>query len=136
MCERCPTCSVSVKVPRGRVQGSLDVSLAVMSINKKTNRIDLDAGDVLYHMKVNSAPPSLNRWSFILKRQSQSSSCLIKGKEPRALLHLGDQATSAPRLQEERGGSGSQRVPPDPLPRHRGRRSPEKWRFCEWKRHT
>ncbi|XP_054454961.1 oxysterol-binding protein-related protein 7 [Anoplopoma fimbria] len=38
-------------VSRGRVQGSLDVSLAVMSINKKTNRIDLDAGDILYHMK-------------------------------------------------------------------------------------
>ncbi|XP_027144992.1 oxysterol-binding protein-related protein 7 [Larimichthys crocea] len=41
-------------VCRGRVQGSLDVSLAVMSINKKTNRIDLDAGDILYHMKAKS----------------------------------------------------------------------------------
>ncbi|XP_060951106.1 oxysterol-binding protein-related protein 7 [Limanda limanda] len=41
-------------VSRGRVQGSLDVSLAVMSINKKSNRIDLDAGDILYHMKVNA----------------------------------------------------------------------------------
>ncbi|KAM9424455.1 oxysterol-binding protein-related protein 7 [Pholidichthys leucotaenia] len=39
-------------VGRGKVQGSLDVSLAVMSINKKSNRIDLDAGDILYHMKV------------------------------------------------------------------------------------
>ncbi|CAL1600027.1 unnamed protein product [Knipowitschia caucasica] len=38
-------------VSRGRVQGSLDVSHAVMSINKKSNRIDLDAGDILYHMK-------------------------------------------------------------------------------------
>ncbi|XP_029933231.1 oxysterol-binding protein-related protein 7 isoform X4 [Myripristis murdjan] len=41
-------------VSRGRVQGSLDVSLAVMSINKKSNRIDLDAGDILYHMKAKS----------------------------------------------------------------------------------
>uniref|UniRef100_A0A8C6LUB3 Oxysterol-binding protein n=1 Tax=Nothobranchius furzeri TaxID=105023 RepID=A0A8C6LUB3_NOTFU len=40
-------------VSRGRVQGSLDVSLAVMSINKKSNRIDLDTGDILYHIKVN-----------------------------------------------------------------------------------
>ncbi|XP_026171309.1 oxysterol-binding protein-related protein 7 [Mastacembelus armatus] len=39
---------------RGRVQGSLDVSHAVMSINKKSNRIDLDAGDILYHMKAKS----------------------------------------------------------------------------------
>lgn len=38
-------------VSRGRVQGSLDVSIAVMSVNKKSNRIDLDAGDILYHMK-------------------------------------------------------------------------------------
>uniref|UniRef100_A0A8C6LV63 Oxysterol-binding protein n=1 Tax=Nothobranchius furzeri TaxID=105023 RepID=A0A8C6LV63_NOTFU len=35
------------------IQGSLDVSLAVMSINKKSNRIDLDTGDILYHIKVN-----------------------------------------------------------------------------------
>ncbi|KAK7919390.1 hypothetical protein WMY93_010674 [Mugilogobius chulae] len=35
----------------GRVQGSLDVSRAVMSINKKSNRIDLDTGDILYHVK-------------------------------------------------------------------------------------
>ncbi|XP_068439850.1 oxysterol-binding protein-related protein 7 isoform X2 [Clinocottus analis] len=41
-------------VSRGRVQGSLDISLAVMSINKKSNRIDLDAGDILYHMKAKS----------------------------------------------------------------------------------
>ncbi|XP_044034763.1 oxysterol-binding protein-related protein 7 isoform X1 [Siniperca chuatsi] len=41
-------------VSRGRVQGSLDVSLAVMSINKKSNRIDLDAGDIIYHMKAKS----------------------------------------------------------------------------------
>ncbi|XP_054623093.1 oxysterol-binding protein-related protein 7 isoform X2 [Dunckerocampus dactyliophorus] len=38
----------------GRVQGSLDISNAVMSINKKSNRIDLDAGDILYHMKAKS----------------------------------------------------------------------------------
>uniref|UniRef100_A0A8C7UKY8 Oxysterol-binding protein n=1 Tax=Oncorhynchus mykiss TaxID=8022 RepID=A0A8C7UKY8_ONCMY len=41
-------------ITRGKLHGSLDVGLAVMSINKKSNRIDLDAGDVLYHMKANS----------------------------------------------------------------------------------
>uniref|UniRef100_A0A3B4ERV3 Oxysterol-binding protein n=1 Tax=Pundamilia nyererei TaxID=303518 RepID=A0A3B4ERV3_9CICH len=41
-------------VAKGRVQGSLDVSLAVISINKKSNRIDLDAEDILYHMKAKS----------------------------------------------------------------------------------
>ncbi|KAL0984225.1 hypothetical protein UPYG_G00138760 [Umbra pygmaea] len=38
-------------ITRGKLHGSLDVSLAVMSINKKSNRIDLDAGDILYHIK-------------------------------------------------------------------------------------
>ncbi|KAI3364925.1 hypothetical protein L3Q82_001105 [Scortum barcoo] len=47
-------CKNQQDVSRGRVQGSLDVSLAVMSINKKSNRIDLDAGDILYHVKAKS----------------------------------------------------------------------------------
>ncbi|XP_023262630.1 oxysterol-binding protein-related protein 6-like isoform X1 [Seriola lalandi dorsalis] len=47
-------CKNQQDVSRGRVQGSLDVSLAVMSINKKSNRFDLDAGDILYHMKAKS----------------------------------------------------------------------------------
>uniref|UniRef100_A0A674DPF9 Oxysterol-binding protein n=1 Tax=Salmo trutta TaxID=8032 RepID=A0A674DPF9_SALTR len=38
-------------IQRGKLHGSLDVSLAVMSINKKSNRIDLDGGDYLYHLK-------------------------------------------------------------------------------------
>uniref|UniRef100_A0AAY4CUY1 Oxysterol-binding protein n=1 Tax=Denticeps clupeoides TaxID=299321 RepID=A0AAY4CUY1_9TELE len=43
-----------VSVRRGKLNGSLDVSLAVMSINKKSKRIDLDAGDNLYHVKAKS----------------------------------------------------------------------------------
>lgn len=39
------------------MQGSLDVSHAVMAVNKKSYRIDLDAGDILYHMKVKASPP-------------------------------------------------------------------------------
>ncbi|KAL2100597.1 hypothetical protein ACEWY4_002358 [Coilia grayii] len=38
----------------GKIHGSLDVSLAVMSINKKSKRIDLDAGHSIYHMKAKS----------------------------------------------------------------------------------
>ncbi|KAM3597784.1 uncharacterized protein V6R79_009200 [Siganus canaliculatus] len=41
-------------IQRGKLHGSLDVSLAVMSINKKCKRIDLDAGDNLYHLKAKS----------------------------------------------------------------------------------
>uniref|UniRef100_A0A8D0AQM2 Oxysterol-binding protein n=1 Tax=Sander lucioperca TaxID=283035 RepID=A0A8D0AQM2_SANLU len=39
---------------RGKLHGSLDVSLAVMSVNKKSKGIDLDAGDNLYHLKAKS----------------------------------------------------------------------------------
>uniref|UniRef100_A0A6Q2YIT0 Oxysterol-binding protein n=1 Tax=Esox lucius TaxID=8010 RepID=A0A6Q2YIT0_ESOLU len=39
------------KIQRGRLHGTLDVSLAVMSINKKSKRIDLDGGEYLYHLK-------------------------------------------------------------------------------------
>ncbi|XP_078807172.1 oxysterol-binding protein-related protein 7 isoform X3 [Oryzias latipes] len=38
-------------VQKGKLHGSLDISLAVMSVNKKTKRIDLDAGNNLYHLK-------------------------------------------------------------------------------------
>ncbi|XP_041812364.1 oxysterol-binding protein-related protein 7-like isoform X2 [Chelmon rostratus] len=38
-------------IQRGKLHGCLDVSLAVMSVNKKSKRIDLDAGDNLYHLK-------------------------------------------------------------------------------------
>uniref|UniRef100_A0A8C4IHM1 Oxysterol-binding protein n=1 Tax=Dicentrarchus labrax TaxID=13489 RepID=A0A8C4IHM1_DICLA len=41
-------------IQRGKLHGSLDVSLAVMSVNKKSKRIDLDAGDNLYHLKAKS----------------------------------------------------------------------------------
>ncbi|KAG7273108.1 hypothetical protein CRUP_024838 [Coryphaenoides rupestris] len=44
----------SKQIQRGKLHGSLDVSRAVMSVNKKSKRIDLDAGDNLYHMKARS----------------------------------------------------------------------------------
>lgn len=41
-------------IMRGKLHGSLDVSHAVMSVNKKSKRIDLDAGDNIYHLKAKS----------------------------------------------------------------------------------
>ncbi|KAJ0058626.1 hypothetical protein NL108_018008 [Boleophthalmus pectinirostris] len=41
-------------IMRGKLHGALDVSLAVMSVNKKSKRIDLDAGDNIYHLKAKS----------------------------------------------------------------------------------
>uniref|UniRef100_A0A8C3B600 Oxysterol-binding protein n=1 Tax=Cyclopterus lumpus TaxID=8103 RepID=A0A8C3B600_CYCLU len=73
--------------------GSLDVSLAVMSINKKSNRIDLDAGDILYHMKVKNSNKPEGPFSRFKKRQMRDFfPGSLQGEGPRALLHLGDQA--------------------------------------------
>ncbi|KAM9392922.1 oxysterol-binding protein-related protein 7-like isoform 2-T2 [Pholidichthys leucotaenia] len=41
-------------IQRGKLHGSMDVSLSVMSVNKKSKRIDLDAGDNLYHLMAKS----------------------------------------------------------------------------------
>uniref|UniRef100_A0A3B5LTB2 Oxysterol-binding protein n=1 Tax=Xiphophorus couchianus TaxID=32473 RepID=A0A3B5LTB2_9TELE len=42
-------------VSQRKLHGSLDISMAVMSVNKKSKRIDLDAGDNLYHLKAKSS---------------------------------------------------------------------------------
>ncbi|XP_059387050.1 oxysterol-binding protein-related protein 6-like isoform X2 [Carassius carassius] len=46
---------------KGKMHGALDVSLAVMSVNKKARQIDLDAGDILYHMKAKT-PDLYYKW--------------------------------------------------------------------------
>ncbi|RXM32666.1 Oxysterol-binding protein-related protein 7 [Acipenser ruthenus] len=38
-------------ISKGKLRGSIDISLSVMSINKKSKRVDLDAEDNLYHLK-------------------------------------------------------------------------------------
>uniref|UniRef100_A0A8D3DV23 Oxysterol binding protein-like 7 n=1 Tax=Scophthalmus maximus TaxID=52904 RepID=A0A8D3DV23_SCOMX len=89
-------------VSRGRVQGSLDVGLAVMSINKKSNRIDLDAGDILYHMKVNAKSHELF-YIWVTKLQAHR---LFKKNEA-AHAHGGFVHTSSPGAaagQDQRNG--------------------------------
>ncbi|KAG7325680.1 hypothetical protein KOW79_010605 [Hemibagrus wyckioides] len=39
---------------KGKIRGRIDIGLSVMSINKKTMCIDLDAEDSIYHLKVKS----------------------------------------------------------------------------------
>ncbi|XP_070097435.1 oxysterol-binding protein-related protein 6 isoform X36 [Equus przewalskii] len=42
------------KIQKGKVHGSIDVGLSVMSIKKKARRIDLDTEEHIYHLKVKS----------------------------------------------------------------------------------
>lgn len=41
-------------VTKGKLHGSIDVRLSVMSINRKAQRIDLDTEDNIYHLKIKS----------------------------------------------------------------------------------
>lgn len=48
------------QIAKGKLHGSIDVRLSVMSINKKAQRIDLDTEDNIYHLKVTSL--GAGRW--------------------------------------------------------------------------
>ncbi|XP_038609602.1 oxysterol-binding protein-related protein 7 isoform X1 [Tachyglossus aculeatus] len=41
-------------IAKGKLHGSIDVRLSVMSVNKKAQRIDLDTEDNIYHLKIKS----------------------------------------------------------------------------------
>ncbi|KAG2459640.1 OSBL6 protein, partial [Polypterus senegalus] len=43
-----------IEIQKGKLHGSIDVGLSVMSIKKKLRRIDLDTEDHIYHLKVKS----------------------------------------------------------------------------------
>ncbi|RXM30383.1 Oxysterol-binding protein-related protein 6 [Acipenser ruthenus] len=43
-----------VKIQKGKLHGSIDIGLSVMSIKKKARRIDLDTEEHIYHLKVKS----------------------------------------------------------------------------------
>lgn len=44
----------AAQITKGKLHGSIDVRLSVMSINKKAQRVDLDTEDNIYHLKVTS----------------------------------------------------------------------------------
>ncbi|XP_053118644.1 oxysterol-binding protein-related protein 7 isoform X3 [Hemicordylus capensis] len=48
-------------VIKGKLHGSIDVRLSVMSVNKKAQRVDLDTEENIYHLKIKS-PELFNNW--------------------------------------------------------------------------
>ena len=61
-----PTSCAAPQIQRGKLHGSIDVGLSVMSVKKRARRIDLDTEEHIYHLKVRGvrldevrpAPPS------------------------------------------------------------------------------
>lgn len=77
-----PKCA---QIQRGKLHGSIDVGLSVMSIKKRARRIDLDTEEHIYHLKVtpltSDCIKATNRsrlsdwghiWFFILPLQVKS----------------------------------------------------------------
>uniref|UniRef100_A0A3P9IJR5 Oxysterol-binding protein n=1 Tax=Oryzias latipes TaxID=8090 RepID=A0A3P9IJR5_ORYLA len=93
-------------VSKGRIQGSLDVSLAVMTVNKKANRIDLDTGDILYHMKAKSPDlfyiwvTKLQAHRFFKKNETAHAHSLNSPvfSPPQGTTELGDSAGASQAL--------------------------------------
>lgn len=57
MCVKEVGCSVNAvyhlpQIQKGKLHGSIDVGLSVMSIKKRARRIDLDTEEHIYHLKV------------------------------------------------------------------------------------
>ncbi|XP_060111399.1 oxysterol-binding protein-related protein 7 isoform X2 [Heteronotia binoei] len=48
-------------VLKGKLHGSIDIRLSVMSVNKKAQRVDLDTEDNIYHLKIKSQE-LFNNW--------------------------------------------------------------------------
>uniref|UniRef100_A0A9J7Z1E3 Oxysterol-binding protein n=1 Tax=Cyprinus carpio carpio TaxID=630221 RepID=A0A9J7Z1E3_CYPCA len=55
-----------VDTQKGKLHGSIDVGLSVMSIKKRARRIDLDTEEHIYHLKVKS-PDVFDIWVFKLR---------------------------------------------------------------------
>ena len=45
-------CFSPSQIQKGKLHGSIDVGLSVMSIKKRARRIDLDTEEHIYHLKV------------------------------------------------------------------------------------
>uniref|UniRef100_A0A8B9J927 Oxysterol-binding protein n=1 Tax=Astyanax mexicanus TaxID=7994 RepID=A0A8B9J927_ASTMX len=50
-----------IDIQKGKLHGSIDVGLSVMSVKKKARRIDLDTEEHIYHLKVKS-PDVFDAW--------------------------------------------------------------------------
>lgn len=66
---------VFLQIEKGKLHGSIDVALSVMAIKKKSKRIDLDAEDNIYHLKVKDKS---NRNAMSVDRESPFENRLIR----------------------------------------------------------
>lgn len=65
------------QIQKGKLHGSIDVGLSVMSIKKRARRIDLDTEEHIYHLKVR-----------VMCGQYICTECFFNSRSPNCLLSL------------------------------------------------
>ncbi|KAJ7313653.1 hypothetical protein JRQ81_005233 [Phrynocephalus forsythii] len=83
-------------VLKGKLHGSIDVRLSVMSVNKKAQRVDLDTEDNIYHLKIKSQE-LFNNWVAKLCAHRQAERFLTGGQGGR-VPHLAQACGSRHRI--------------------------------------
>uniref|UniRef100_A0A8C7DXS0 Oxysterol-binding protein n=1 Tax=Naja naja TaxID=35670 RepID=A0A8C7DXS0_NAJNA len=66
------------KVLKGKLHGSIDVCLSVMSVNKKAQRVDLDTEENIYHLKVHACS---SRRHILMSESAPALSSLASPQE-------------------------------------------------------
>uniref|UniRef100_A0A8D0HJT8 Oxysterol-binding protein n=1 Tax=Sphenodon punctatus TaxID=8508 RepID=A0A8D0HJT8_SPHPU len=91
-------------VLRGKLHGSIDVRLSVMSVNKKAQRVDLDTEENIYHLKIKSQE-LFNSWVAKLCSHRQADKpdapkrpVLMRGPVGRGVLPPAQGCVSRPRI--------------------------------------
>ncbi|KAM5307796.1 oxysterol-binding protein-related protein 7 isoform 2-T2 [Glossophaga mutica] len=86
-------------VTKGKLHGSIDVRLSVMSVNRKAQRIDLDTEDNIYHLKIKSQD-LFQRWVAQLRAHRLAPHLDVPGnthrKVPGAQLPTAVSASALP----------------------------------------
>lgn len=63
-------------IARGKVHGTLDAGLSVITTKPRDGRIDIDSEDCIYHLKVNKPLcKALGELEFLLTELSQEVAC-------------------------------------------------------------
>lgn len=90
------------QIQKGKLHGSIDVGLSVMSIKKRARRIDLDTEEHIYHLKVTGEGPFFKLANRPRKETRPTLVSPSSGKVSRHLWRLGVQAASPSALSAER----------------------------------
>ncbi|XP_051566448.1 oxysterol-binding protein-related protein 6 isoform X2 [Myxocyprinus asiaticus] len=104
-----------VDIQKGKLHGSIDVGLSVMSIKKRARRIDLDTEEHIYHLKVKS-PDVFDIWVCMLRHHRLFRQNEIVRSPRDATLRTFPPSASAESPQTNPSSTHQNKVKPSCLP--------------------